>query len=159
MSGDSDQLPEDLDVTAVAGPYRFPEMTRRRNFGIVYMVVGVVAIGLWFGRHDGGVLVNDGFLAIGIVMIVLALYHFAATWRVTVDDKQALLAASRSVGFPVGHASAQLSWLGIRGRPTWRVLLFSAENPPSKRGIALVDALDGRVVEHFAEDNPDVEAV
>ena len=40
------------------------------------------------------------------------------------------MAATRQVGFPVGHASAQLTWRGLRSRPTWRILLYSVENPP-----------------------------
>jgi hypothetical protein len=55
----------------------------------------------------------------------------------------------------VGHASAQQVWRGVRSRPTWRVLVYSAENPPRQRGLVLVDAVDGRVVEHLAEANPE----
>jgi hypothetical protein len=40
-------------------------------------------------------------------------------------------------------------------RPTWRILLYSAENPPKQRGIVLLDGVDGQVVEWFAEDNPE----
>jgi hypothetical protein len=72
-----------------------------------------------------------------------------------VDEKGALVAASRAVGFPVGHASAQLGWRGLRSRPTWRILLYSAEEPPAHRGFVLVDAVDGRIVDHFTEDNPE----
>jgi hypothetical protein len=59
------------------------------------------------------------------------------------------------VGFPVGHASAQLGWRGLRSRPTWRILLYSAEEPPQRRGFVLVDAVDGHIVDHFTEDNPE----
>jgi hypothetical protein len=72
-----------------------------------------------------------------------------------VDEKQALVAAQGAVGFPVGHASAQQVWRGVRSRPTWRVLVYSAENPPRQRGLVLVDAVDGAVVEHMAESNPE----
>ena len=59
------------------------------------------------------------------------------------------------VGFPVGHASAQQVWHGLRSRPTWRVLCYSAEEPPDRRGLVLVDAVDGRVLEHLVESNPE----
>ncbi len=36
------------------------------------------------------------------------------------DEHEALVAATREVGFPVGHASAQMGWRGLRSRPTWR---------------------------------------
>ena len=72
-----------------------------------------------------------------------------------VNEREALVAAQRAVGFPVGHASAQQVWRGLRSRPTWRVLCYSVEDPPLRRGLVLVDAVDGRVVEHLAEDNPE----
>ena len=72
-----------------------------------------------------------------------------------VDEKQALVAAQQAVGFPVGHASAQQVWRGLRSRPTWRVLCYSAEEPPEQRGLVLVDAVDGRVLQHLVEDNPE----
>jgi len=55
----------------------------------------------------------------------------------------------------VGHASAQQVWRGLRSRPTWRVLCYSAEEPPMRRGLVLVDAIDGHVVEQLDEPNPD----
>jgi hypothetical protein len=55
----------------------------------------------------------------------------------------------------VGHASAQLAWRGLRSRPTWRILLYSADEPPTKRGLVLVDGIDGSTVAHFVEDNPE----
>jgi hypothetical protein len=46
-------------------------------------------------------------------------------------------------------------WRGWLSRPTWRILLYSAENPPSRRGIVLVDGVGGGVLEWFVEDNPE----
>ena len=63
--------------------------------------------------------------------------------------------AAGAVGFAVGHASAQQVWRGLRSKPTWRVLVYSAENPPRQRSLVLVDAVDGTVVEHLTEDNPE----
>ena len=60
------------------------------------------------------------------------------------------------MGFPVGHASAQLGWRGLRSRPSWRILVYSAEEPPLQRGLVLVDAVDGGVVEVLVEENPDM---
>ena len=70
-------------------------------------------------------------------------------------DLEALTSASRLVGFPIGHASAQLGWRGLRSRPTWRILLYSNDTPPAKRGLVLVDGVNGEVVAHFVEDNPE----
>jgi hypothetical protein len=74
-----------------------------------------------------------------------------------VDETEALVAAQEALGFPVGHASAQQVWRGLRSRPTWRVLCYSADDPPSERGLVLVDAIDGRVVEHLREKNPELD--
>ena len=100
-------------------------------------------------------LVNGGFLAAGILLVLLGAYHLVAGWNLDVDERDALVAATREVGFAVGHASAQLGWRGLRSRPTWRILLYSAEEPPLKRGLVLVDGVDGEVVAHFVEDNPE----
>ncbi len=78
-----------------------------------------------------------------------------AGWPLTVRETEALVAAARHVGFPVGHASAQLGWRGLLSRPTWRILLYSSEEPPAQRGLVLVDAVDGTVLSHFVEANPE----
>ena len=77
-------------------------------------------------------------------------------WRMHVDERQALVEAQQAVGFPVGHASAQQVWRGLRSRPTWRVLCYSVEDPPSRAAASCsCDAVDGEVVEHLVEDNPE----
>ena len=76
-------------------------------------------------------------------------------WDLAHDEGDALVAATRAVGFPVGHSSAQMGWRGLRSRPTWRILLYSDEPSPTKRGLVLVDGVDGSVVAHFVEDNPE----
>ncbi|MFP5377588.1 MAG: hypothetical protein ACLGIO_12515 [Acidimicrobiia bacterium] len=150
-----DELPEDLDVTAYRGPYTFPDNSRRRVPGVIHLAVAAACAGLWATRSGGGVLVNDGMLLAAVLLGAAGAYHLAAGWRLGVRETDALVAASRTVGFPVGHASAQLAWRGLRSRPTWRILLYSAEDPPAKRGLVLVDGVDGSVVAHFVEDNPE----
>jgi len=66
-----------------------------------------------------------------------------------------LVLATRTVGFPVGHASAQLTWRGLRSRPTWRILLYSADTPPSMRGLVELDAVDGTILGDYTETNPE----
>ncbi len=100
-------------------------------------------------------LVNGGLLGAGVVLVAIAVYHGVAGYPLRVDQTDALAAAGREVGFAVGHASAQLGWRGLRSRPTWRLLLYSAEDPPASRGLVLVDGVDGSVVAHFVEDNPE----
>ena len=98
---------------------------------------------------------NAGWLWAAGLLAVVGVFSLTSGWRMHVDEREALVAAQRAVGFPVGHASAQQVWRGLRSRPTWRVSCYSTEDPPTRRGLVLVDAVDGRVVEHLIEDNPE----
>lgn len=150
-----DELPADLDATGYRGPYTFPDNSRRRIPGTIYLLTAVLCLVAWVIRADGGVLVNDGFLFVAVLLGAIGAYHLAAGWHLKVRETDALVSASKKIGFPVGHASAQLSWRGLRSRPTWRILLYSAEDPPEQRGLVLVDGIDGSVVAHFVEANPE----
>jgi len=153
---DGDTLPDDLDVTAYVGQYTFPDIRRRRLPGLLYLFLATGCFALWVTHQgSGGVLVNVGFLGAAVGLAVVGLYHLAAAWPLSVRDTEALVAAAAAVGFPVGHASAQLGWRGLRSRPTWRILLYSSEEPPARRGIVLVDGVDGEVLAQFTEDNPE----
>jgi hypothetical protein len=149
-----DELPEDLDVSGYVGPYAFPDNSRRRVPGAIYLVTGAGCLAL-YATHGTTVLVNAGFLWLGVALALIGVYHLTSGWRLAIRETDALVAATRQVGFPVGHASAQLAWRGLRSRPTWRILLYSADEPPTKRGLVLVDGIDGSVVAHFVEDNPE----
>ena len=150
-----DELPADLDVTAYVGMYTFPDIRRRRAPAMAYLLFAA-GLGILSATRPGrGVLVNEGFLAVAVILALIGVYHLAAAWPLAVRDTDALLAAAGEVGFPVGHASAQLGWRGLRSRPTWRILLYSSEDPPAKRGLVLVDAVDGHVLDHVIEDNPE----
>jgi hypothetical protein len=151
-----DALPEELDMTAYVGPYTFPDIRRRRWPGAIYLLVALVCAATWVThRGNGHVLVNSGFAAVAIGLAAIAAFHLAAAWPLAVRETDALIAATREVGFAVGHASAQLGWRGLRSRPTWRILLYSAEDPPAQRGLVLVDGVDGAVLGHFVEANPE----
>ncbi len=150
-----DTLPEELDVSAYVGVTTFPDNSRRRIPGVLYLVVAAVCMALWATAGGDSVLVNDGFLAAGVALAAFGAYCLSAGWHLAVDATDALVHASREVGFAVGHASASLGWRGLRSRPTWRILLYSAEEPPARRGLVLVDGVDGQVLEHFVEDNPE----
>ena len=126
-----DELPEDLDASAYVGPYLFPDNKRRRIPGYIYAAVGALCVLLFVLADDDAVLVNEGFLYAGIGLLLVGAYHFAAGYHLALDEHEALVAATREVGFPVGHASAQMGWRGLRSRPTWRLLVYSADEPPS----------------------------
>jgi hypothetical protein len=144
-----DMLPEDLDVTAYVGPYVFPNITRRRIPGALYLLVAAMCVVGWVATENGGL------LAAAALLTVISAYHSLAAWDVKVDETEALVVATRAVGFPVGHASAQLAWRGLRSRPAWRILLYSADAPPSMRGLVELDAIDGHVMGDYTEPNPE----
>src|SRR5438874_7859946 len=134
----------------------FPNNNRRRVPAVLYVLFGVVAIVVWAATRNGDpVLVNGGVLAGGIGLVLFGVYSYQAGFDLEVDERDALVAATRAVGFPVGHASAQMGWRGLRSRPTWRILLYSNEAQPAKRGLVLVDGIDAAVVGQFVERNPE----
>lgn len=147
--GVTDQLPEDLDVTAYVGPYTFPAPTRRRGIALVHLVAATVAAVAWISTDSGA------FAGAAALLVGAGVVHLSAGWRLGVDENEALVTAVRTVGFPVGHASAQLAFRGLRSRPTWRVLLYSADDPPTRRGLVELDAVTGDALGHFVEDNPE----
>ena len=147
--GEGDDLPEELDVTAYVGPYVFPDIRRRRIAAALYVIVGGAA--LWAGIAAS----NRGLVLGGVFLGAIAVYHFVAGWHLEIDQTEALAIASRTVGFPVGHASAQLAWRGLLSRPVWRILVYSADEPPSIRGLVELDAVDGHVIGEYTERNPE----
>ena len=147
-----DELPDDLNPAGFVGAYLFPDNSRRRWPGLMYLGFAAVIAAVYFFANDAAV-VNSGWLVAAAVLAAVGLFSISSGWRMTVDEKEALVAAQGAVGFAVGHASAQQVWRGLRSRPTWRVLCYSAEEPPKQRGLVLVDAVDGRVLEHLVEMN------
>ncbi len=151
-----DQLPADLNMVDYVGAYMFPDNSRRRIPGVIYCVSSVALLAIWLATRDSSVLLNDGLLIGAGVLAVVGVWSLTSGWRMTIDEKQALVLATASVGFAVGHASAQQVWRGVRSRPTWRIFCYDAQDPPLQRGLVLVDAIDGRVVESLIQDNPEV---
>jgi hypothetical protein len=151
-----DELPEDLDAAGFVGPYTFPNNNRRRVPGYLYLMIAVACFVAWIvTRGHQPVLVNGGMLGAAIGLAVIGAYQLFSGQNLDVDEQDALVIATRTVGFPVGHASAQMGWRSLRSRPTWRILLYSADTPPTQRGLVLVDGVDGQVVSWFVEDNPE----
>lgn len=149
-----DQLPDDLDAANFVGAYRFPDNSRRRIPGMIYLALAAVCLVLYLTQRDAAI-VNGGFLWAAVALGAVGTFSITSGWKMRIDEQQALVEAQRAIGFPIGHASAQQVWHGVRSRPTWRVLCYSAEDPPRQRGLVLVDAVDGHVLQHLAEDNPE----
>lgn len=152
-----DELPEDLDPTgALVGPYLFPNNSRRRVPGYLYLAFAVVLIALWVVRGgDDAVLVNNGILFGAVVLAGIGVFHLVSGGNLVIDEQDALINVAKVVGKPIGHASAQMAWRGWLSRPTWRILWYSAERPPEFRGMATVDGYNGEVLSSFHEPNPE----
>ena len=151
-----DALPDDLNASEHVGPYQFPDNSRRRRPAYLYFGIAAMCLVAWVLRHGHDpVLINQGMVWAAILLTAVGVLSFTSGWKMNIDEKQALVAAQGAVGFQVGHASAQQVWRGLRSRPTWRVLVYSAESPPRQRSLVLIDAVDGKVVEHLTEDNPE----
>ena len=146
---EAEGVPDELD-SSIVGPYRFPDPRRRRLSGWIYLGVAVLLAGL---------AVNQPLMWLGVgLLVVLACWHLAASWPLEVDQENALAKAATHVDFPVGHASAAVTFVGWRSRPHWQVILYSADEPPSQRGLVQFDAVSGDLSQAvYVEDVPPIE--
>ena len=149
-----DELPADLIPAAARGKYSIPDNARRRRPAVVFAVAGLLSVALWWSRGDGGVLVNAGFLIAGIGFLLLAGYFAASARPVHVWEDEAIGIAKTTTGLVSGTGRAQLAWRGVFGRPVWRVLIHDDAGDEARRGVVIVDATNGAVVEHLTEDVP-----
>ena len=144
------EMPQDLDAT-VRGEFMIPDTVRRRRAGLVYVVAAaIIAVGIATGLPQGL------WLMVG-ALVAVAGYHTLAGVPLAVREGEALTEANRAAGFAVGHAAATLGFDGWRARPVWNVLVFSADEPPSKRGLVRIDGIAARVIEKYVEDVPGAE--
>ena len=142
-------VPADLDASSVE-EYTIPSTRRRRSAAVILAAMaGLIGIGVAVGLPSG-LLVMAGVLALG------ALWTWSAAWPLSITVEEALATANREAEFPVGHASAAVGFDGWRARPVWNVLVFSADDPPSQRGLVRVDAVSGEIAGSYTETNPEV---
>lgn len=129
---DAVAIEEDLDANVV-GPYRFPDPIRRRVPALIYLALtALVAV------------VLDPLPA--LLPLVLAVWHGLASWPLHVEQEEALAKGATAVGFAVGHASAAVTFHGLRARPHWSVILYSAAEPPDQRALVAIDAVSGEIL-------------
>ncbi len=144
----AEHMPGDLDSSLV-GPYTFPSPRRRRTAAAVFAVGAVLA-------GAGAVVLAPGLWVLTGILAAMTLWNSVAAWPLNVGDAEALDIANRETEFAVGHASAAVGFDGWRSRPVWNVLVFSADDPPSQRGLVRVDGVGGRVLGSHVEANPEV---
>ncbi len=136
---DAEGIPEDLDANIV-GPYRFPDPRRRRIAGWMYAGGAVVLAGL-------AITVATLYWVTAALMAVLAIWHFRSAWPLEVDQERALEIAAGLAPFTVGHASAAVTFHGVRSRPQWSVIMYSADEPPSQRALVQLDGVTAESVD------------
>lgn len=141
----AERVPDDLDATQ-REPYTIPSTRRRRISAVIHVVAALLAASGWMAGMPIGMLATSG------IFLLLAVWHAAGAWRIEVLDPQALESANRAVDYPVGHASAAVGFDTWRARPVWNVLVFDADEPPSRRGLVRVDATSGEVLETYTEE-------
>ena len=83
---------------------------------------------------------------------MLAAWHLWSAWPLGIEQEEALARAATEVSFPVGHASAAITFVGIRSRPRWAVVLYSADDPPSRRALIQYDAVTGASADDVYEE-------
>lgn len=133
-------IEEELDSNIIESDYLFPDPRRRRTPAVIYAVLTVVVA-----------VVIDPVVA--LIPAGLAIWHALAAWPLKMQPEAALGQAAQAVPFSVGHASAALGFVGLRARPQWSVVLYSAAEPPDQRALVVVNALTGEVVgEPFVEE-------
>ena len=124
-----DQLPDDLNAVDHIGAYDFPDNSRRRIPGVIYSALALLCVVVWFvADNQDSALINKGILFAAVLLAVMSIISITSGWRMTINESEALVEATKSVGFAVGHASAQQVWRGIRSRPTWRIFCYSVED-------------------------------
>jgi len=145
-SGIKDELPEDLDITKYVGPYQFPTPRRRRTAS--YSVAAISALIVVMAVRSS----NGALLVAGIVGLVIAAIFYFLAWPLNISDIDALTLAASQAPFAVGHASAQLSFYGWSSKPTWRVVVFSSDDPPSERGLVEINAVSKEVISTYFDE-------
>jgi hypothetical protein len=144
---DREGLPEDLDANVV-GPYRFPDPRRRRIAAWLYLLAAVPVAML--------ALSTPGYWLMFVLLVALAGWHVAASWRLSIDQEEALDRSSKVIPFPIGHASAAVTFHGWRSRPRWHVIAYSADDPPTRRALVEFDAVEGsQIGEPYVEAVPE----
>ena len=114
-----DELPADLDPSVFVGPYQFPDNSRRRWPGVLYLVIAAICVGIYLGFDDSAI-VNEGWLVGAIVLAAVGVFSITSGWRMHVDETEALVAVAMALqAWPDYKAHAD-AWKKQVTRPTAR---------------------------------------
>lgn len=139
----TDELPSDLDVTKYVGPYQFPSPRKRKTAATCIIVISLITIALGINSSNTSLTVAGG------ISLLIGLLFFLLGWELNAKDLDALTLAASQAPFSVGHASAQLCFTGWASKPTWRVVVFSSDEPPTQRGLVEISAVTKEITSTF----------
>ena len=128
----------------------FPDVAKRRVAGTIYLVLAVTCLAQWSQSSNRGMLAVAVLLARDRRLPLPRRVEAEGRRDRSARHRDAAPSASPSVTRP-----AQLAWYGLRSRPAWRILLYSADEPPSLRGLVECDGVDGHVIGEYTETNPE----
>ena len=101
-------------------------------------------------------LVNAGTLWAGVGLVAFGALRHGRRLDAQVDESDALATASAQVGFPVGHASAQMAWRGLAvAAHLAHPAVLRRRTRPRGGASCWSTASSGEVIEWFVEDNPE----
>lgn len=144
------------DTSGVSDPapsFAFPDVHRRWIGATMLILLGVgLVLGSLFWQPPR---YSSGLALSGVLIVLIGIYIGLTVWRLGVDEAGAVEIAASAFDFALGPASISIGWRGIRSRPVWRILAYSHEAPPKMRGLAEIDAVDGRVLSVIQEENPE----
>lgn len=150
LSEIKDELPSDLDVTKYVGPYQFPSPRKRKTAATFIIVISLITIALGINSSNTSLTVAGG------ISLLIGLLFFLLGWELNAKDLDALTLAASQAPFSVGHASAQLCFTGWASKPTWRVVVFSSDEPPTQRGLVEISAVTKEITSTFFDmEEPD----
>lgn len=129
---DSVAIEEELDSN-ITGPYRFPDPARRLIPAVIYLASAVIV----------AVTISP---VPALLLAGLGIWHAISAFSLGVDQGEAMITAASAVPFSVGHASAAITFHGLRARPRWSVILYSAAEPPDQRALVVIDARNGELL-------------
>ena len=154
-----DELPHDLDPSGFVGPYQFPDNSRRRWPGVIYLVIAALCVGIYFGFPDSPI-VNVGWL-VAAGLLTVAGGHL--------DHLRVADARRRDRGARGGAGSRRLRRSATRRRNRSGVGCAAGRRgaccatPPRTRrrnaGWCSSTRIDGEVMQHLVEPNPDVDVL
>ena len=129
-SAEGDDLPEDLDVTAMVGPYVFPDIRRRRIAATIYVVIAALALWGGFASDNGGLIFG------GVLLAVMRLGEdaYGATIRRLIEES-----TGRQIS--IGAIYTTLERLQGKGYVTSRVGEPTGERGGRRRKVYELDRL------------------